>query len=436
MRSRIAICLAAASLSATTLAAAPTANAVAAHSPLHSSAPSSVSASAATSVAQGSIVFIKNHDVFLVRGNGSGLYRVTTNGTTSTPYQNPTMSDTGLIAVEHGASIVVMRQNGAVLSAMKPRDLFVEGAGTIVFTTDPGWPVISPDGKLMAYSQIRTRRNFENKLVTESLTSFTTTSRLVPLGTYGLISGSTPSWLSNNRVVLGRSGDLYVFTLGQSTSQRWFHTNDVYIDWPWFDMSDPEISPDGKHYLIAASGSDEIKWGDVTGPIPASLPTIRCALTSDQPQGNALSFFHAPSWGPDSDSIAYEELGDLWVVTRTGACNATTATRKIVSGATTPDWSRAPLAPPARVFAQRTRPAVSGARKVGGTLRVSKGKWSPTPSSHTFQWLRNGKSVKGATRTTYKLRRIDRGKKIKARVTIRRSGYTTRVSTTLARRIK
>lgn len=432
MRSRIAVLLAAAGLTATTLAAAPAATAL----PTTSTPAQSPTLSAAGSVTQGSIVFIKNHNIHLVRGNGSGLYKVTTNGTASTPYTNPTMSDNGIIAVERGSSIVVMRQNGAVLSTMAPRDLFFEGAGTTVFMTEPGWPVISPDGTKFAYSQIRTRRNFENKLVTESLTSFTTSTRLVPLNTYGLIQGSTPSWLTNNRVVLGKSGDLHVFTLGQSDTQRWFHTNDVYVDWPWFDMSDPEISPDGKHYLIAADGADEIKWGDVTGPIPSSLPTIRCSLTSDQPKGSALSFFSAPSWGPDSDTIAYEELGDLWVVTNTEACNTTTATKKIVNGGTSPDWSPAALAPPARAIALRKRPAISGIAKVGRTLRVTKGAWSPTPSSYRFQWLRNGRSVKGATRSTYKLGRSDRGKKIRAKVTVRRSGYTSSVGTTYSRSIK
>lgn len=432
MRSRLAMFLATAGLGATTLAIVPMAGAQTA--PASATAPAQSAAAAAAS--QGSIVFIKNNNVFLVRSDGSGLYKVTTNGTRSTPYENPTMSDNGRIAVELGTSILVLRQNGTVLSTLRPRDLFVDGAGTTVFKTNPGWPVISPDGTKLAYSQIRTRRNFENKLVTESLTSFTRTRSLDPLGTHGLIEGSTPSWLNNNRVVLGRNGDLHVFTLGQSASQRWFHTNDVYIDWPWFDMSDPELSPDGRHYLIAADGANEIKWGDVTGAIPASLPTIRCSLTSDQPIGSALSFFHAPSWGPDSDSIAYEELGDLWVVTRTEPCNATTTTRKIVRGATTPDWSRAPLAPPARVFTVRKRPVVSGKHKVGAALRVSKGTWSPAPSSTKFQWLRNGKAVKGATRATYKLRRIDRGKKIRAKVTVRRSGYTARVSTTPARSVK
>lgn len=72
----------------------------------------------------------------------------------------------------------------------------------------------------------------------------------------------------------------------------------------------------------------------------------------------------------------------------------------------------APLAMPS---AQR-KPKLTGVARVGRTLRVRRGTWLAAPTFR-YRWLRNGAPIKGATRTTYRLRRADRGRRIAARVT-------------------
>ena len=43
------------------------------------------------------------------------------------------------------------------------------------------------------------------------------------------------------------------------------------------------------------------------------------------------------------------------------------------------------------------RPVISGVLAVGNKLTASLGTWSPQrPSGYKFQWLRNGKAIKGA----------------------------------------
>lgn len=72
-----------------------------------------------------------------------------------------------------------------------------------------------------------------------------------------------------------------------------------------------------------------------------------------------------------------------------------------------------------------TRPYLRGTAKPGRTLTVMVGAWTPKPSSYAYQWYRNGSKITGATKKTYTVRSGDRGRKIQAKVTARRSGYST-----------
>lgn len=91
------------------------------------------------------------------------------------------------------------------------------------------------------------------------------------------------------------------------------------------------------------------------------------------------------------------------------------------------------LAPPAGYSAAPT-PKVAGRAKVGRTLSASTGTWSPI-ATLTLQWYRSGKAVKGATGSTYKLTRKDKGKRITVKATASGAGLQT-VSRTSARTAK
>jgi hypothetical protein len=66
---------------------------------------------------------------------------------------------------------------------------------------------------------------------------------------------------------------------------------------------------------------------------------------------------------------------------------------------------------------------ITGDQRYGQTLRVSRGTWTRTPSRYRFQWIRSGKEIPGATDQTYRLGVADVGKRLKARVSVKRRGY-------------
>lgn len=70
-------------------------------------------------------------------------------------------------------------------------------------------------------------------------------------------------------------------------------------------------------------------------------------------------------------------------------------------------------------------PTISGRARVGKTLTASPGAWSPSGITFTYQWLRNGQVISGATGKTLKLKNKDKGKKISVRVTGKKTDYVT-----------
>ncbi|MDR2252562.1 MAG: CAP domain-containing protein, partial [Bifidobacteriaceae bacterium] len=70
-------------------------------------------------------------------------------------------------------------------------------------------------------------------------------------------------------------------------------------------------------------------------------------------------------------------------------------------------------------------PTITGTTQVGSTLTAVTGTWSPTGVTFTYQWLRDGSTITGATSSTYKLVAADSGTKVSIRVTGSLTGYTT-----------
>ncbi|MFT3942414.1 MAG: leucine-rich repeat domain-containing protein [Ancrocorticia sp.] len=76
-------------------------------------------------------------------------------------------------------------------------------------------------------------------------------------------------------------------------------------------------------------------------------------------------------------------------------------------------------------------PTISGKAKVGEKLTAKPGKWT-TGTTFKYQWLADGKAIKGATKSSYTLKAADAGKKISVKVTGTKSGYTTLSKTSKA----
>ena len=76
-----------------------------------------------------------------------------------------------------------------------------------------------------------------------------------------------------------------------------------------------------------------------------------------------------------------------------------------------------------------TRPRLRGTPRAGRVLSVRLKGWRPQPGRKSvtvrYQWMRNGKAIKGAKAATYRVRAKDRGKKISVKVRAKARGYET-----------
>ena len=83
-------------------------------------------------------------------------------------------------------------------------------------------------------------------------------------------------------------------------------------------------------------------------------------------------------------------------------------------------------------FAVTSTPKISGTKKSGSTLKATAGTYTPKPASYSYQWLRNGKSISKATKSSYKLTSTDNGKKISVKVTAKKNGHDNKSATSSA----
>ena len=68
-------------------------------------------------------------------------------------------------------------------------------------------------------------------------------------------------------------------------------------------------------------------------------------------------------------------------------------------------------------LANTRRPAITGSPRVGRTLVCNRGAWEGTlPISYAYSWRRNGVTLRGATRSSYRVRRRDAGAPLVCRV--------------------
>ena len=80
-------------------------------------------------------------------------------------------------------------------------------------------------------------------------------------------------------------------------------------------------------------------------------------------------------------------------------------------------------------------PVLTGTPAPGNSITIDPGTWTPTPTKFSYAWLRDGKSIKGATAPTFTLRAKDKGHKISVRVSGYLRGYYTLTRTSAKMKI-
>ena len=294
------------------------------------------------SASTGSIVFIKNHDVWLANSDGTGQYQVTRNGTADSPWRSPSQADDGTIAASHYDQIVRLKQNGTVLNAINPPPLM----NSVSHMVD-GVPVkvaISPDGKLITWAFATYECPVGVSCGARTVTGYTAADRLTDPEKYGSTYFTDPSWIGNSRTLQsgGYGSQINIHDLGAGEPVHWFDDSDYTENDT--DLSDAELSTDGK-WLAAVRGygnSTHIIWYSVNGnpkqgPAPA-VPTPEC-LTGE------LAGLAGPTWSPDSKELAWEEPDGVWLKTNIGSACDSPQPKLLIPGASEPDWGPAKVNP-------------------------------------------------------------------------------------------
>ena len=249
-----------------------------------------------------------------------------------------------------------------------------------------------------------------------------------------------------NYVAPSISGTAQVGQTLTANDGSWSVTPDQAFDYQWFNGATAITGATASTYTLTGDDLGDAITVRVTGTRTGFGSATSAVSASVVPVAGAFSLLGAPSFSgrrsvgsvltaraggssPAADSVTFEWLRD-------GAVLSTGPARRLVPADAGRRISVRATAVRAG-FAGRSstsvgsvvalhnlkRPTIKGTAKVGKTLRIrSKGSWTPSPSSYSYQWLRNGKVVKKATKTSYRLTSKDKGKRITVRVTARKPG--------------
>jgi alpha-tubulin suppressor-like RCC1 family protein len=84
----------------------------------------------------------------------------------------------------------------------------------------------------------------------------------------------------------------------------------------------------------------------------------------------------------------------------------------------------------------QTRPSITGSTATGHQLTAKAGTWYGAGYTYRVQWLRGGKPIAKATKSTYRVTAKDRHKKLSVRVTATKPGFATVAATSVAKKAK
>jgi hypothetical protein len=237
---------------------------------------------------------------------------------------------------------------------------------------------------------------------------------------------TTYQWLRGADEVPGATGRTYVLTeldAGATVTVRVTGARDGYAAVSATSVASAQVA-DGGFSMIPT-------------------PTISGAARVD-----ATLTANAGTWVPAATTTSYQWLRrGVAIAGATGASYRptaadvgaplavrVTAARDGYTPSTVTSNATAPVALAA--FAQAPAPRIKGKGKVGAKLTAVVGAWSPAPVTTRYQWYRNGKRIKGATKASYKAVRGDRGRRITVVVTRTRPGYASLSRTSAALRVR
>jgi len=235
-------------------------------------------------------------------------------------------------------------------------------------------------------------------------------------------SGYQYQWYRNGVAISGATKSSYKLTSSESSKKIAVKV---------------KASRPGYTSVVKTSASVTMKKFFTRYPTPTISGTVKVGHTVAVSRG---------TWSPTPSSYSYKWYRNGVAITDATKSSykltASDAGKKLTVKVTA---ARSGYATTPRVSSERTvaygtfstapTPKITGTVKVGHTVAVSRGTWSPTPSSYSYKWYRNGVAITDATKSSYKLTASDAGKKLTVKVTAKKSGYTSKSRTSLARTV-
>ncbi len=233
-------------------------------------------------------------------------------------------------------------------------------------------------------------------------------------GAHAAFAGSSKGWYGS-QVALTAFG-------GQRIKPQFTIRYDELYGAPGWYLDDIEVytcDPLGLEPLTSATVSTVPRVGKVVAATGATWSHVD-ATSSYQWRRNGAAIAGATR---STYTPVAGDLGKNLSVQVTGVLGVQSATPYVLSAGTV----RAGV-----ITAPRTVTA-GGTPYVGRRLTALRGTWSPSGITFRYQWLRDGRVISGATRSTFVIRRIDKRHRISVRITGSKPGYTTVVRTSARR---
>lgn len=268
------------------------------------------------------------------------------------------------------------------------------------------------------------------------------------------VIGQFKVMLGNPVAVAGRTSSIgatvYNFPMNSVLTYSW----ELDGDGDFNDIADPHDDLIEPIWQTPGDYTIQVKviHDQLADPVPVSASTVvkvipAVTLTSVGITGTLRAGYLLTSTGA-TPTPSDADLARVWLRDGTPIAGATGSTYKLTTydsgrrvsvrvDAAKDDWGDAlPVTKTVNVAAACiVRPTFTGTTRVGRRLTGSKGTWRAPSHTFSYRWLRDGRPITGATRTTYTTTRADRGHLITFQVTAKRTGFPTVTAKSVARRI-
>jgi Tol biopolymer transport system component len=307
-----------------------------------------------------SIVYVKNHNVWLAKADGSGQTRLTRDGIAASPYYSPTQADNGTIVALRGPDgrpvVATFRGGGSKVYRLSPRGKVLGRPRVTLF--EPVGPLVpralaaevSPNGRTLAISQLLYevvspsggRRELKPVALNVVYTDVAS-GRYKGKSELVLQQLGSPSWIDNKRLLVfdqySQTGaHVYVASVGRKPVPFYRDParSDLVPDWNANSLGAGELTRGGDKFALVrakldGAGAPTIEVYAAHGV--SAPPAHRCTLA-----GRDITLEPGLSWSPDGRTLSWFEDSGIWSTpVKLNAPGCGFAPRLVIRGGISPD---------------------------------------------------------------------------------------------------